>query len=500
MTKRYFCTFYILIVFGTGVGMLYAQSYREQFGQYKQQEKQKFEQFRSEQQQAFDQMRREMNAKYANFIRNAWERQHATPETKPDPIQPQPPVIYQKPQQDTLDAHPAPKPIPIDEEIVRIPVPTPQPDPIVPIQGNDQTAGHMEIPFYGNHISIAVPEKTVTLKSTAPDAIADVWDQLSQSNYDNIVASSLKARSDYKLCDWAYYQLTEKIAQQLYGTGNTSTLIQAYILVQSGYQLRFGADKERLLILTACEQQIYNHLCYTIDGRRYYCFWAPPANKSISICQAKFDGEKAFELQIREEQHFPNTVSEKRTLTSSKGISTQTKINTHAIHFYNEYPTGYINNQFITRWALYANTPMEEHVKAQLYPQLEEALGNKPLWEKINLLLNWVQTAFTYEYDDTVWGTDRAFFAIETLYYPYCDCEDRSILFSRLVRDLLHTNVVLLYYPGHLATAVESEAAGDYVTVEGRRFVVCDPTYIGAPAGVTMPDMDNTTAVAIILD
>ena len=32
--------------------------------------------------------------------------------------------------------------------------------------------------------------------------------------------------------------------------------------------------------------------------------------------------------------------------------------------------------------------------------------------------------------------------------------EDRSILLSRLVRDLLALKVVLVYYPGHLATAI----------------------------------------------
>lgn len=30
-------------------------------------------------------------------------------------------------------------------------------------------------------------------------------------------------------------------------------------------------------------------------------------------------------------------------------------------------------------------------------------------------------------------------------------------------------------------------------------FVVCDPTYIGASVGHTMPDMDNETAKVIVL-
>ena len=116
-----------------------------------------------------------------------------------------------------------------------------------------------------------------------------------------------------------------------------------------------------------------------------------------------------------------------------------------------------------------------------------------------------MQTAFIYEYDDKVWGGDRAFFAEESLHYPYCDCEDRSILFTRLVRDLLGLKCVLVYYPGHLASAVQftdSEAlakGGDYINVNGSKFVIADPTYIGAPVGSTMPDMDNASAKVILL-
>ena len=112
-----------------------------------------------------------------------------------------------------------------------------------------------------------------------------------------------------------------------------------------------------------------------------------------------------------------------------------------------------------------------------------------------------MQTAFEYEYDDKVWGGDRAFFPAESLYYPYCDCEDRAILFSRIVRDLLHLDVVLLYYPGHLASTVcfNQDVRGDYLVLNGRKFVVCDPTHIGASIGTTMPGMDNKTAKVIRL-
>ena len=71
------------------------------------------------------------------------------------------------------------------------------------------------------------------------------------------------------------------------------------------------------------------------------------------------------------------------------------------------------------------------------------------------------------------------------------------------MRDLLKQDVVLVYYPGHLATAVhfDENVNGDYLMVKGEKYTICDPTIIGegAPVGITMKDMDNGKAVVIEL-
>ena len=94
---------------------------------------------------------------------------------------------------------------------------------------------------------------------------------------------------------------------------------------------------------------------------------------------------------------------------------------------------------------------------------------------------------------------DRAFFAEETLYYPYCDCEDRSILLTRLIRDLLGLDCVLIYYPGHLACAVNftQKEKGDYYMYNQKEYTVCDPTYINAPIGKQMPNFKDKEATVV---
>lgn len=70
------------------------------------------------------------------------------------------------------------------------------------------------------------------------------------------------------------------------------------------------------------------------------------------------------------------------------------------------------------------------------------------------------------------------------------------------MRDLLGLKCILIFYPGHLAMAVHftEDVKGDHIMLNGMKFVVCDPTYIGAPVGKTMPDMDNKTAQVILLE
>ncbi|MFC1509365.1 hypothetical protein ACFL60_06740, partial [Candidatus Omnitrophota bacterium] len=90
---------------------------------------------------------------------------------------------------------------------------------------------------------------------------------------------------------------------------------------------------------------------------------------------------------------------------------------------------------------------------------------------------------------------EKHFFVEETLFYPFCDCEDRSFLFAFLVTNLVGLDVLGLHYPGHVATAVKfsSDVRGDAVTYNNSKYIICDPTYINANYGECMPKFKNVT-------
>ena len=390
------------------------------------------------------------------------------------------------------------------ETVVKPVKATPRPQPPAPIRELPQEdAQYLLFNFYGSPCKVRFPEKgKVRLAAVSENAVADAWERLCGPQYNNLVVDCMKLRNEHQLCDWAYLLMLQAMAEAACGqASNEATLLMAFVYSQSGYKIRLGQAAGQLEMLYACQHNIYNRSYYTLDGEKFYAF--NKEVKSIHINAARYPKEQSLSLWVPRTPQTAFQPTAPRTLTSKRypDMSVTVTENKQLLSFYDTYPTSEVGGNFMTRWAMYANTPVSREVQAELYPQLRQAISGVSQQMAVEKLLNWVQTAFVYEFDDKVWGADRAFFPDETLHYPYCDCEDRSILFTRLVRDLLGLPCVLIYYPGHLASAVafSEPVGGDYIQTQGKRFVVCDPTYIGAPVGRTMSKMDNASAKVILL-
>ena len=464
--------------------VLFAQSLEEKYRSFQQSAKNEYTDFRDQ-----------ANAEYTRFLRAAWDYYKAAPAISRPEEQPVPPTPYVEP---TVQQEPKPLP---HEDVSPIPAPQPQPEPIAPIIENDESVTLIQISLYGTKLSFRHPRAhRISLRNPSNDTFARTWEELASAQYDNLIYDCLRAHNDFQLCDWAYIQMLKTLSEQVYGPSNEAVFLRAFIFAQSGYTMRLAiSEAGKLYMLIGSQYQLYDQRYFELDGMYFYPM--EETEEGLRICSGAFEKEQPMSIYINPEQKFAMNGTYTPERNSNQGISVKCTVNQNSIAFYNEYPTGQIGGDCGTRWANYANAPMEECVRLTLYPALQNAIRGVTEKQAVAKLLNWVQTAFEYEYDDKVWGQDRAFFPSETLYYPYADCEDRSVLFSRIVRDLLGLDVVLLYYPGHLATAVcfNQEIKGDYVIVENRKYIICDPTYIGAPIGATMPGMDNQTAKVIVL-
>lgn len=458
-----------------------------------------YEEFKKQAQTNYDDFRRKANKEYAEWMRKAWawhDKISPMPRPKDEIL---PPIIYNK-----EGEKPLPKPLPY-EDITPTPQPEPQPKPVSPIRENEGECQIATFMFYGTIGNIRLPKDFIfKLKGNDEEAYAAAWEELSSEQYDNLIRDCLALRMKHQLCDWAYLMMLGMMSETVCGNGtNEATMMQAFIFCQSGYKIRLGLTKEKdLRLLFKSDHQIYGMAGFEMEDGIFYLL-KPIDEDGLSVCDVSYPEEKPLSLWITQEQLFTNHNSPERlSIPEDSMVVIKSLVNENLIHFFSTYPTSIVGDDMMSRWAIYANTPLSKVVKDKLYPQLVAILkmmDNKKM--AAEWLLYWVQTAFVYEYDDKVWGHDRAFFSEETLYYPYCDCEDRAILFSRLIRDLFGYDVLLVYYPGHLASAVAFDfiVEGDYIDLNEKKYVICDPTYIGAPIGVSMPDMDNKTAQVRLL-
>lgn len=450
----------------------------------------------------FKAYRKKINAEYAEYLKKAWEWKKGDGSVEePERIPDIPPVILP-----VLEAPIIPEDyeIPFADVITTPMMEEPKPVPLIPLPEKPESDDReLTVTFYGTECKVRYGELDIRMPDASEASASDMWTAMSSGALDNLLYDCNSIREKLALCDWAYYLFVRNVSERIYGQTKESVMLNAFIMNQSGFRIRLGRSNENCLhILYALSDDIYDYNYWNIEGTHFYLL--DDSNvESMYISDLRYPQENSLRLSIRTNQNLSVKTSPPRRLKSKRYQQADaiSVVNFNLLDLYRDYPHPYMRGNTYSSWAFYANAPVSEQFRESVYPVLKSAIAGKTQSEAAELLINFVQTAFDYKTDAEVWGYERSFFPDETLYYPYCDCEDRAILFSRLVRDLLKLDVVLVYYPGHLATAVrfEENVPGDYITLDSGKYLICDPTYINASVGMTMPDMDNSKAIVIML-
>lgn len=466
---------------------IYAQSFEE----YRKRIMSEFDSYKEQTQKDFEEYRKRVNAEYADFLKRAWVKTEVQPEIPtPKPNPPEQPVF-----------NPKDKVVPqINVPTISIPphITAPQAQPVRPIPTKIIPAQTITVDFFGAECTLRADKSALAmeLEDDSENSVSKCWSMLSDGRVNALINDCLDLREQLNLCDWAYYELLQHVTGNIYGdkSSREAIVLQAYIMTQSGYQVRFGRTKDGLLLLMSTNATVYATPYVLIDGAKYYALGC--VAESIYICNFKFPGESVLSLKMSSLPTLPIDTIRGRELHSPKMNEAKITINhnRNLINFLNTYPRCSIDN--------FVDASLDSLAKQSLYPTLQGLIANKSEEVAANILIDFVQKAFQYKVDDEQFGEERTLFANETLYYPYSDCEDRSLLFATLVKDLLGLDVVLLDYPEHIATAVKfnDDIDGDCVLINDEKYLICDPTYIGANIGRTMPRYREVAAQAIKIE
>ncbi len=454
--------------------------------------------YQARRRQAYNEFRSNYRKACADFLRKRWEAfESQQPMPRPERREPVAPIV-KDPEAGTVPTHDE---LPFDR-IVDLPAISPDggsapATPAVRPEKRPDTSRSLRFSFYGTECSVNLTDKErIRLSSVQESAVAAAWERICAGGCDKAAAECMELKRQLKLNDWGYYELARAIAERACGEGtNESVLLRAFLMAEAGYKMRIARGDGRLLLLVAFDGKVYGRIYFRIDGQNFFLLDDGDRASSYAVCNFPIPGERALSPAMHEVPALTFRAGEPATREDkTAGIAATVTPNANLLDFMAGYPP--------CSWEIYAATALSERTAAQLFPVLRKATDGKTERQAAEILLHYLHRAFPYRTDEAQFGVERTLFAEELFGYPYSDCEDRSILYARLVKELLGLDVVLLYYPEHIATAVRftEQTQGDYVQIGDERYVVCDPTYIGAGTGESMPQFKNTPARIIRMD
>lgn len=400
-----------------------------------------------------------------------------------------------KPVVEVVEAEPEAEPAPVVEAGRR---PEPAAEPRLPVSSTPTSplyrgeSGRSKIAYGGLafYLNNSLNRKC-SLNGLNENAIADAYEALCNSDYKPLLADCAQIRKDLRLNDWGVFTLVRQVADTYCGTANESIVMQQFLLNEMGYKARMArkATEDKMMLFVATDCSIYAHPYITLNGQNYYNLSGNNEQCQFYMCQK--DSPKAKNsvgMQLKEAPLFPGTVVSSTHQSKGSAARVTVDVPKALMDFYKDYPQ--------CDYSVYFNAPVNAAMENRILSSLAPLVQGRNEADAANILINFVQTAFQYQTDGQQFGYEKPFFVEELFYYPYSDCEDRAMLFSYLVRKLLGLDVVLLDYPEHIATAVRfnGNVSGDYLMVNGRKYTVCDPTYIGASIGMTMPRYKTVSA------
>lgn len=462
-----------------------------------------FSKWKQQYQDSFQEYKDKRDKEFTSFLKAQWkemdllkgiERDKAPkpvkiPVAKPAPAPKPEPVVklpeIPKPEVKLPDI---PKPEPV---VIKPVVPVPVIKPVVPPKPVMVQKGRKMVVSYlgGQHTFYYDPKLKVALQSRINEkAISDFWSAMSLADYDGLIKQIDEVSSALQLNDWAHALLVHDISRKLYPSERGQSLFTWFMLAKAGYQSRIAYSDHKVFLLVPSRQPMYAVPYFTFNKVRYYAVRFDGKGQSLGQVYT-YDGnypgaDKALNMQIGNEIVVDGKATNRNLSFDFQGKRYNIKVayDHERISFMDTYPQLDLEWYFKGKVSASASTPLQQQLSHHMKGMDEQTA--------VNFLLRFVQTSLRYKTDENQFGKENYLFPEETLHYPYSDCEDRSILFAWLVHSLLGMEVVGLDYPGHVATAVrfKGHVAGDAITYHGKRYVVADPTYINASAGMAMPD------------
>jgi hypothetical protein len=251
------------------------------------------------------------------------------------------------------------------------------------------------------------------------------------------------------------------------------------------FDVKVAKRNNDFILLIPFKTTVYKKSYINIDNIKYYIIGEDLEGQIYTFKQKFSNSNKSIDLSISKDLKLGNDYSDKTIYFKKINKDVSIKVNPNLIAFYNQMP--------MSDLTIFFNSKFDPITENSLISAISPLIENKNELEAVNIILEFVQKSFEYKTDVEQFGYEKFYFPEDMFYYPFSDCEDRSILFSHLVKSILKLDVIGLEYSTHAACAVKfnTDINGDAIILNEKKYIICDPTYIGASAGMAMPQFLN---------
>lgn len=456
-------------------------------------EKAIYERYKADEARAFQKFSEEQEKAFLEFLQQEWRAVNIAPEKIPDPT-PKPREMPQTEPQKTF-GNSFPNAFRIEKEIIDKEIELLEPEASEDNSILDFFTGGQEplkFSFFDVLLQVDFDSDITSANLAEPiskAAISDFWQTLANTKTDSLIAQSGRLKQQLQLNDWGFCLLLYEMGDRIFpGSENKRRLFVWFVLTQTGYDARVGYLEDKVYLVLPLAPEIYSTLRLNINNNTYYLANLD-GEKTRFISLMIYSGTfEAAQFPLKLDIHRLPAIHKSKMQRSLKFAyngrehTIEVEYRKDLVDFFYRYPQ--------TSSSLYFQASLSPEAHNSLVKGLRPLIANRPEAEKVDIILSFVQRAFEYETDDVQFGWEKPLFPEETLFYPYSDCEDRAVLFAYLVKNLVGLDVIGLDYPGHISTAVKfsKKISGDFVMYQNEKYVICDPTYIGASIGQAMPE------------
>lgn len=335
--------------------------------------------------------------------------------------------------------------------------------------------------FYGIESQLEVkPHLLPELRVISPKSIAEFYTGLTRNKdyWAEQLAVLQNMRSKYLLNDWGFYQLSSKAAHVFYESSNERKLLSWYILLRAGYKVKIGYNEELVYLLFPAKEKLYGTPYFKEDDDIFYVM---EENRNViqdlQTYNNNYPGNsKSVSFALSE---YPLLQGDKFSKSHQyKGIDFEFTFNRGVLDFLSTYPQCDLR--------VYFGPGLTSSNEKKLDDFFQPKLKGLSKRESIDMLLDFCQHAFPYATDQSQFGKEKYLFSEQSLFFPANDCEDRTIFLSYLIKRYLKLETIALDFPGHvnLGVFLNESFTGTYIAYIGKKYLICDPTYINAKSGM----------------